>query len=485
MKKLIPFFLLLFILSASFGFGFAWWSEGINYRLRNVVVVYGSEVSPNDFLASTEVNSGISASFLRGINNPLAVGVYEVGLVLRQGLRTAEASANLIVLDLHSFELEFQRPHVEVWRAFFVQNLAQSGVFSVVDIRFANDPDAYYVKFDEVGTHPVELLINGEIFVANVSIVDTTPPTATTRDITIYPGEVLSADDFLVDVFDLSPIGRVWFLEEPNFFSTGYQTVSILVSDIWGNEAAFQAELTVLNNYQPPVITGAQDMEVMLGSPIMFRQGVSAYDAFGRPISFYIDNSAVDAGRPGAYNVVYYAVDEWGNRTETSIVLHILSIDTEYVYARVDAILEQILYDGMTQVEQARAIYDWVRSNVRFTSDIRRDSAYEAAYAALTRRSGNCFVFFGISHVMLTRAGVPSMRIDRVPGAARTNHRWNIINPDGLGWHHFDSLPTAMSLDTFMFTSSEAREFTRLLNERYGRINYYYYDPSLYPEIVQ
>ena len=485
MKKYIPVFLLLFVLSASFGFVFAWWAEGINYRLRNVVIVYGSEVSPNDFLANTEVNNGISASFLNNPDSSPGVGVYEVQLMLRQGIRTAEASARLVVLDLQSFELEFELPYIEIWRAFFAQNLALSGVFNIVDIRFANDPHAYHITIDRVGVHPVELLINGEIFVAYVSVVDTTPPTANTRDITIYPGEVLSAGDFLFDIFDLSPIGIIRFMEEPDFFATGYQTVNIVVADIWGNEAFFQAQLTILNNYLPPVITGAEDMEVMHGSPIMFRQGVSASDAFGRPITLHIDNSSVDAGRPGAYEVTYYAIDDWGNRTEQSIVLHILSVNPEYVYARVDVILDEILRDGMTQVEQARAIFNWVRNNVRFTSDIRRDSVYEAAYAALTRRSGNCFVFFGISQVMLTRAGIPSLRIDRVPGAARTNHRWNLINPDGLGWHHFDTVPSAMQLDTFMFTSSEAREFTRLLNANFGRINYYYYDPSLYPEIVQ
>ena len=485
MKKLIPLFLLLFALSVSFGFGVAWWASGIDYRLRNVVIAYGSEVTPYDFLANAEVNGGISASFLRGVSNPPAVGVYRVQLLLRQGIRSTEAWANLVVLDLHGFELELEYPHVEVWRAFFVQNLAQSGIFGVIDIMFAHDPNAYYVMLDQVGTHPVELLINGEVFVAYVNIVDTTPPVAITRDITITPGEELLASDFLASVFDLSPIGSVEFLYHPDLLATGYQTVSIVVADIWGNEAIFQAELTILGNDLPPVIIGTVDMEVMIGRPLMFRQGVSAYDAFGRPIEFSIDNSAVDPGTPGAYSVVYYAVDAWGNRAEERIVLHILSIDPEYVYARVDVILEQILHDGMTQVEQARAIYDWVRNNIRFTSDIRRDSAYEAAYAALTRRSGNCFVFFGISHVMLTRAGIPSLRIDRVPGVAATNHRWNLINPDGLGWHHFDSLPPAMPLDTFMFTSSEAREFTRLLNERFGRINYYYYDPSLYPEIVQ
>ena len=485
MKKLIPFFMLLFALSIAFGFGFAWWASGINYRIRNVVVVFGGEVLPGDFLAMSEINSGINASFSDGFNGPYSVGVYRVQLSLRQGLRSANTAANLIVLDLQNFEVEFDLPHVEIWRSFFVQNLVHSGVFNFVDIRFAHDPDAYFVTLCEVGIHAIELLINDEVFVAHVSVVDTTPPTAIIRDVAMYPGEIITADDFLVDVFDLSPIGRVEFLYDPDFFASGYQTVDIVVADIWDNEAFFQAELLIHHNNLPPVIIGAGDMEVMLGRPIMFRQGVSAYDAFGRLIAFNIDNSTVDAGRPGAYDVVYYAVDAWGNRVEANIVLHILNIDPDYVNERVDAILERILHDGMSQVEEARAIFDWVRANVRFTSDIRRDSAYEAAYAALTRRAGNCFVFFGISQVMLTRAGIPSLRIDRVPGSARTDHRWNLINPDGLGWFHFDSVPPAIAIDTFMFTSSEAREFTRILNTRFGRLNYFYYDPSLYPEIVQ
>ena len=308
---------------------------------------------------------------------------------------------------------------------------------------------------------------------------------ASSRNLTTRPGEELAPRDFFADSLDDTYLVSFEFLEEPDFFATNTQTVRLLVTDVFGNSDVFEAELTVLGNYEPPVIVGAKDMEVMLGSPIMFRAGVSAYDFFGRPIDFGIDNSAVDAWQLGAHDVVYYAYDDWGNRAEAKVVLHIIGVSPEYVYELVDGIFEEILAEGMTQVEQARAIFDWVSVSIRFTSDIGHESVYEAAHAAITRRTGNCFVFFGITHVMLTRAGIPSMRIDRVPGMTATNHRWNLVNPDGLGWFHLDATPSGIDIDRFMFTSSQAREFSALLERRLGRPYYYYYDPSLYPEIVQ
>ena len=301
--------------------------------------------------------------------------------------------------------------------------------------------------------------------------------------LTISPGDAPAPADFLAGRHDRGGLAAAWFVEEPPFFESGVHPVRIGVEDAHGNRAFFDAELTVLGNSEPPAITGARDIEAMLGTPIMYRSGVSAADAFGRPLALEIDNSAVDAGAPGRYEVLYFAYDAWGNRAEARIWLHILEIEPEYVHARVDEILDGIFFDGMTQVEQARAIFDWVGRNVRFTSDVGYSSAYEAALAALNRRAGNCFVFFGVTHVMLERAGVPAMRIDRVPGSATTNHRWNLINPDGLGWFHMDTTPSGVDIDRFMFTSTQAEEFTELIEARLRRANYFLYDPSLYPEI--
>jgi hypothetical protein len=94
-------------------------------------------------------------------------------------------------------------------------------------------------------------------------------------------------------------------------------------------------------------------------------------------------------------------------------------------------------------------------------------------------------VFYAISELLLTMAGIPNMRIDRIPGTTST-HVWNLINPDELGWHHFDTTPLIVrQLDRFMFTQTQAEEFTRIINaEGQGR-DYFTFDPELYPEIAR
>ena len=105
---------------------------------------------------------------------------------------------------------------------------------------------------------------------------------------------------------------------------------------------------------------------------------------------------------------------------------------------------------------------------------------YDAANQALIGRRGKCVVFASITGVMLTRAGIPNMDILRVGGI--TNHRWNLFNPDDLGWFHLDTGPNG-GLDFFMFTSSQAREFS-VIRRQTGLTNYFTYDPTLYPEIM-
>jgi len=114
-------------------------------------------------------------------------------------------------------------------------------------------------------------------------------------------------------------------------------------------------------------------------------------------------------------------------------------------------------------------------------------SSYEGAYRALQDKRGGCTIFSSLSDVMLHRAGIPTLRIERVPEAP-SRHRWNLINPDGLGWYHFDAFPILLGGprdELYMFTSSHAAEFTRQMGAVEGGVRMYYvYDPSLYPDIV-
>jgi hypothetical protein len=51
----------------------------------------------------------------------------------------------------------------------------------------------------------------------------------------------------------------------------------------------------------------------------------------------------------------------------------------------------------------------------------------------------------------------------------------------GTGWYHFDTNPIRSSINTFMFTSADAADYTRRITHIE---NFYVYDRSLYPPIV-
>jgi len=471
----------VFMLAIGLGLNLPGWLSEFEYSTNDVVTLVGNPVSADAFI-SNDYNNGTMAVFSDEVNF-FRTGMQEVSLNLRRGFRTQVAYASMFVLELRDsvvFEFAETAPYISPWD--FVLNRHILSDESAVNIAFVGQ--GYFPW--QVGEFVIGLVLEENLHEVQVIVEDTTPPEVrTVAEVVIAPGDAVSATDFIEEIFDFSEITRIELLHELDLFTPGNQVVFVLVADEWDNETVVTSRLYVLENDVPPVIEGVQSLEVMLGNPVLYRQGVTATDALGRNIFFEIDNSAVDLTTPGEYSVIYSATDAWGNRSEIETTVFILSIDPEYVYERVDVILAQILRPDMTQVQEARAIYNWVSANIRFTSDVRRDSVYEAAHAALTNRSGNCFAFFGISHVMLTRAGIPSLRIDRIPGAARTNHRWNLINPDGLGWHHFDSTPVTGIWDTFMFTSTQAREFSERLSAVMGRANYFLYDPDLYPDIVQ
>jgi len=456
--------------------------------VNGVITLRGNHVAPGDFLSDIDKMEDIRAEFL----NPEAVDFYQAGmqevvLTLRNGRRVSEAHVvlNIIEPQLY-FQLEAGSPSSYVSPDFFVPPALVTKSDVPLDVVIHSGLPQHDIL--EVGRHVLSVSVNGVFFHPELNVVDTTPPSAVLTDITIPMGQEVALDDFIMEYFDISPVVRIWFVKEPDIFTPGVQPVEIGFEDYFGNQAVYSAYLTVSPNNMPPQIFGTQDILVQIGSPIIFRLGVSAEDAFGRPLEFFVDSSNVNIHELGTYTVIYYTVDDWGLRTEAVINVTVLEVDPERVREMAQAVLDNILREDMTQAEEARAIFDWTQNNVAYAANISRGSVYEGAYQALRNRRGDCFVFYAISEVLLTQAGIPNMHIRRIE-TATASHSWNLINPDGLGWHHFDATPllpiNEQRLNRFMFTSSQARWNTQLIHGYLGTRDYYTYDPELYPEIVQ
>jgi hypothetical protein len=333
----------------------------------------------------------------------------------------------------------------------------------------------------------VVALVAGGLFGLYTYIRNTTPPTVHVTNHTINIGETVYPEDFISVIYSDFEIISIAFVNPPDTSAHSNQQVQIRVTDDRDNVTIVDARLNITLNTSPPVITGTQPIVSRLGNPIVYRTGVTVQDDFGRALELQVDSSNVDPHTEGVYTVIYYATDLSGLSTEVRETVTIINVDVDYVNGHIDAILSDILNDSMTELEKVKEIHTWVITNISYAAGTDDPAtAYEDAYRALRDRQGNCFRFYAVSELLLTRAGIDNMPISRIPGTP-TRHRWSLVNPDGLGWHHFDTTPTRLGLgaETAFFTDSQAREFTQRFVEFNGTEDFYTYTPGLYPEIVQ
>jgi len=477
----IKLILIILIIAAGIaGFGF-YLQTDFEAELHDVIVLVDERVMPSDFVRPGELKNGVSVSFLSEQSYLYTPGIHTVEFELKRHFRTKASTATLFVIEpVEYITIEFAEPDIYFSPYNFIKN---PKILKEMDyhLSFVNElPPSETLP---VGDTTVELILDDMLFTSIIRVVDTIPPIAVTRDIEMLMGEELSAGDFIVEAYDASSIALIEFLKEPNVRISGEQIVTIVIVDNNGNIATFDSFLTIADNDIPPVIEGAEDFEVVKNASIMFREGITAFDAFGRPLEVRVNTDSFNASVPGLYNVIIYAVDAWGLSARVDIKVRVIEVEPEYVRGLVDEILAGILNDDMTQVEEARAIFHWISWNMSTTPDIRRESVYEAALSGIQTRRGNCFTYYALAEVMLTRAGIPNMMIERIPNQP-TTHRWNLINPDDRGWYHFDSMPTRARVNRFMFTSSQIEEMNEEIHEHGSPANYYTYLPHLYPEIV-
>ena len=229
----------------------------------------------------------------------------------------------------------------------------------------------------------------------------------------------------------------------------------------------------------PPVITGARDIETTQGQAIFLRNGVSVEDNYDGNIKLLIESEAVSS-KPGIYQATYRAIDESGNESFVTVKVTVVRAEEVYAYEKADEILAEILHEDMSMREKATAIFRWVRSHMRYRASSNEEDVILGAYEGLMQKSGNCFTFYAVCEILLTQAGIPNMHIERPPDYKATHH-WNLVNVEE-GWYHFDTYPTKAHTDGCLFTDSQAREYTELLEE--FRPRYYDYVQENYPPVV-
>ncbi len=135
------------------------------------------------------------------------------------------------------------------------------------------------------------------------------------------------------------------------------------------------------------------------------------------------------------------------------------------------SIAEDIMADLWrdNDIDTAYEIFNWVHSNISYQTLTSYESFEEAAYSGFTRRSGDCYVYFACSKMLLDIAGIPNLMVERYP-VETNSHYWNLVQIDGL-WYHCDAT---------VFRDHPGMYF--LLTDDEIDDGHHSFDHSLYPE---
>jgi len=447
-------------------------------------IFMGNEVSAGDFAANITDATEVRVSFASPPPDFDKPGWQDVRVILTdEGNNSTELSSRLYIFDIVT-ELTIEARMVDniVEKSFIINFLLDIGgrVLNPPNVSFDLDGD---FDFEKVGSYDLTLRTGRFYKPVVLNIVDTTPPIATARNLRILKGQTVRAIDFVYDIRDFSPV-TVRYKYIPDFELEGTQTVYIILRDLYNNIAEYSAELTIVASTAPPVISGVTDRTVTVGGTVAYRDGVTVSDNYDPDVQLVIDASRVNLNQAGIYTVVYSATNASGNRAEVRANVTVKEIDLDLVNGMADEILARIINNNMSQTEKARAIYDWVHARMTYSTRNPTKNLAQAAYNCFARGAGDCYVYMAASRVLLTRAGILNEIVKRYGG--ETEHYWNLVNA-GSGWHHFDVCPTPSDIikigQRFMFTESQAEQFTRELASR--RSNYYVYDKSAAPETVR
>lgn len=236
----------------------------------------------------------------------------------------------------------------------------------------------------------------------------------------------------------------------------------------------------IVEDREAPEFVKADDFTVMLGDPITYKEQVTVKDDCDKYPTVTVDSSGVNVTEIGTYPVVYTVTDKAGNSTKKKVNITIAEVTSEdqEVFDKADEILAGILTDDMSKEDKAWAIYEYIRSHVSYISHSEKGDYVRGARDGLIGGRGDCYVYFACAKMLLERAGIKNMDIERIPAKDGTMHYWNLVDlDDGHGWYHYDTTPRKDHPIIFLWNDAQTKEYSDTHEDCFN------YDRSKYPEI--
>lgn len=305
---------------------------------------------------------------------------------------------------------------------------------------------ASYEIFFDCGGHTVSSILK---------VVDKTAPTADPVPVEMFCGKAPAPETLVKNVFDLTNVKVEYAEGTPNLvMNTGDLKIPVKLTDSNGNSSVVEVPFTVKDDHTPPVISGvssnfqhvAKDTDIPTEEELL--KGVVVEDDYSSGLKAKVDTSMVNWKLVGEYPIRFYASDKAGNTTEINSSVTVFrtyngGMTTSVKYqklatAAAKKVISKIIKKGMTDVEQAMAIYYWVHHNVYFLRGTTPYKGWEkAAYYCLKNKRGSCYGRACACKAMLDCLNIDNYLICRKKIPGRAIHYWNLVKLNGE-WYHCD-----------------------------------------------
>lgn len=337
--------------------------------------------------------------------------------------------------------------------------------------------DIYNIDTTLLGTYPIPFCCDNFRYVCNLTIVDTTPPTAGTRDlitdVTILPDSI----DFVSFYSDVTPV-TVSYSEVPDVSTGGVKDGSLSFKDVAGNETILPFQVTVIDDFDAPFIYGTKAIEVYENDIVKYRDGITVEDNLDPNPVLTIDTSGIDISTPGVYEVIYTATDYTGNSRSMSAKVTVLEkpegyVEPDIVYELAQHVLDQITDESMTDMEKGFRIYSWCKNSINYIGTSDKSHWTKGAYDGFTTLQGDCYTYAACAKAMFDVIGVDNFIIERCDPTTST-HFWNLVQMDGQ-WYFADCSRTNTPMNAYLLTDSELDALNFVHGYRY------HFDPTGLP----
>lgn len=204
-----------------------------------------------------------------------------------------------------------------------------------------------------------------------------------------------------------------------------------------------------------------------------FSKYIKATDNRDGKVKIFVNTKKVKWKKRGNYKVRITAKDKAGNVAKSWVKIH---VEPKGMLSEMaDDILKKIVKKSWSDEKKCRAIYTYVQGHISYIDSNVRVSWQTAAEQSVKYGYGNCFNYYAMSKLLISRCGIPNLEITRYPAAYGNHHWWNLVYVKG-GWYHFDTTPRIRRGYLCLLTNAQLQEYCWRTGSTF------YYKESLYPK---